>query len=228
MNNHDELSSHKGSDNMSEHNDLKDTEQKAFQDTMRDGLTEIFAGFLFFLAPIMAYESSFMIYFAMFYVIFLPPGLENIRQKYTYPRIGYVKMRVEKIKLDLKSLLIFLVILISGTLTAIILMTDDISNIYNWVTILPFTLGLVMLGPSSFLVEKTGMKKYWLFGIITSVFGLLVTYFTILNPPASPYFGVLGFSMMLGAGLLVVGIITLLRFIYNNPVIATQEDAENE
>lgn len=208
--------------------DLKDTEQKAFLDTMRDGLTELSAGFLFLLAPIMSYEPSFMIYFAMFYVIFLPPSLNNIRKKYTYPRIGYVKMRVDVSKMNIKSSLLFLFVLISGTVTATLLMTDDISNIYNWVTILPITLGLVMIGPSSYLVEMTGLKRYWLFGLVTSSFGLIISYITILDPPLSPYFGVLIYSMLLGAGLIITGIITFIRFIYRNPVIASQEAAENE
>jgi len=213
---------------MSINNDLKDIEQKAFRDTMRDGLTEFSAGFLFLLAPLMSYEPSFMIYFAMFYVIFLPPFLDNIRKKYVYPRIGYVKMRVDVSKINIKSFLLFLFVLILGTVSATLLMTDDILNIYNWVTILPITLGLIMIGPSSYLVEMTGLKRYWLFGVVTSSFGLLISYITILDPPLSPYFGVLIYSMLLGAGLIITGIITFIRFIHSNPAITTQEDADSE
>ena len=213
---------------MSENFDLKDIEQKAFRDTMRDGLTELSAGLLFLLAPIMNFEPSFMIFFVVFYVIFLPHALENIRQKYTYPRVGYVKTRVSTADINLKALVALLFVIIIGSATVVFVMTDDISNIYNWVTIFPFTLGLIMLAPSLYLVEKTGLKSYWLFGFSTSIFGLLFSYFTILNPPPSPYLGALVFSMLLGVGLMVVGIITFFRFIYSNPVIATQEDAGSE
>ncbi|MHA1636600.1 MAG: hypothetical protein ACTSUB_01170, partial [Candidatus Thorarchaeota archaeon] len=113
---------------MSENFDLKDIEQKAFRDTMRDGLTELSAGLLFLLAPIMNLEPSFMIFFVVFYVIFLPHGLENIRQKYTYPRVGYVKARVSMDDVNLRSLVALMFVVIIGSITAVYAMTDDISN----------------------------------------------------------------------------------------------------
>ena len=213
---------------MAEIKDLKDIEQSAYRDTIRDGLTEILGGFLFALAPIMFYEPTFIIYFAVFYVIFLPVIVEGARKKYTYPRIGYVKVRISESGINLKGLVGLTIVVILGTFAATFLLTNDIYNYLNWVTILPFTIGMIMLGPSEYLVNKSGMKKYWLLGIVTSILGLLVSYLSIANPGPNPYEGVATFSMILGVGLLIIGTITFVRFIRNNPVIAAQEDADDE
>ncbi len=209
---------------MSENNDLKDVEQGAFRDTMRDGLTEMVAGTFFVLSPIMFYEPVFIIYFSVLYVIFLPQITEGARKRFTYPRIGYVKVQIKESDFNLKGLVGIIAIVLLGTSIATFLLTNDIYNHINWITVLPFSVGLLMLGPSDYLVEKSGTKIYWLFGIATSILGLVVTYLTILIPPQSPYEGLVGFSMLLGVGLFIIGVVTFLRFIRTNPVIAHQED----
>ncbi|MHA1933825.1 MAG: hypothetical protein ACW97A_00965 [Candidatus Thorarchaeota archaeon] len=209
---------------MNDDNDLQEIEQKAYRDTMRDGFTELFAGVFFVLAAAMIYKSIFVPIFVALYIIILPQALPRIRQKYTYPRIGYVKPRVEDLELNLKALLLFLlgVVVIGGIATA--LMTGDILDIYNWITMIPFIFGMIMLGPSAYLVEKTGLKRFWIFGASTSISGLLVSYLTIIFPPLNPYDGILAFCFILGAGMLLLGLITFTRFIRNNPIIEPQED----
>jgi len=213
---------------MTNDNDLKDIEQDVFRDTMRDGLIEILAGFLLILLPAIIYQPSFIAFFVAFYIILLPQMIEPIRQKYTYPRIGYVKPRVHEIDLNPKAFLILLVAIVLFGGIATLLMTGNVLDIVNWLKMIPFMMGMFMLGPSSYLVEKTGLKTYWVFGAATTVLGLLISYLTIIIPPQGLYDGVIAFSMMLGAGLLVMGIITYVRFTRNNPVIATQEDTDSE
>ena len=213
-----------GSNKMNDDNDLQEIEQKAYRDTMRDGFTELFAGFFFVLAAAMIYKSIFVPIFVAFYIIILPQLIPRLREKYTNPRIGYFKPREEDLDLNPMSFLLFLliVIVVGGIGTA--LMIGDVLNIYNWITMLPFIFGMIMLGPSVYLVEKTGLRRYWIFGVTTTISGFLFSYYTLIFPPLSPYDGILAFCMILGAGLLLLGLITFMRFIRNNPIIDLQED----
>ncbi|MHA1902649.1 MAG: hypothetical protein ACXADL_14195 [Candidatus Thorarchaeota archaeon] len=209
---------------MNDDNYLQEMEQKAFRDTMRDGFTELFAGFFFVLAAAMIYKSIFVAIFVAFYIIFFPQLLPRLREKYTNPRIGYVKPRVENIEMNPRALLLFViaVVVIGGIATT--LMTSDVLNIYNWITMLPFIFGMIMFGPSVYLIEKTGLRRYLIFGVTTSISGLLFSYYTLIFPPLSPYDGILAFCLILGAGFLLLGLITFIRFIRNNPIIDLQED----
>ncbi len=208
--------------------DLAKLEQNAFRDTMKDGLVELLGGTMLLFAPIMAFQSSFIIIFIIFYIILLPQAIERARQKYTYPRIGYVKLRIKESDTNPKPFLLLLVISILATGIVTFLLTDDVFNLYNWVSMLPFLFGMIMFAPSAYLVEKSGSKKYWLLGLITSISGFIIAYLTSVYPTTDVYEGILAFCMLMGISLIVGGLVRFLYFLRTYPILDSQEDAVSE
>jgi hypothetical protein len=54
------------------------------------------------------------------------------------------------------------------------MMTQDVANYNNWSLMFPFILGASLLAPSAYLVDRTGAKIYWGFGIVATIFGLVM------------------------------------------------------
>jgi hypothetical protein len=208
--------------------ELKRTGQEAYRATMKDGFIEILTGFFFILTPIIFIQPSFVSIFVVIYVLFLPQYAEIFRKKYTYPRVGYVKLRTDPLDYRPKALLalLFIVIVSSGLL--VMLMTQDVANYYNWFLMFPFILGAALIAPSAYLVDRTGAKIYWGFGIIATIFGLVMSTITLIYPPAGLFDGLVAFSILLGFGLLIVGIVKFAYFLHSNPVIDIQEDSSSE
>lgn len=208
--------------------DLVKTGQDAYRATMKDGFIEILAGFFFMMTPVIFIQPAFVGIFVLIYVLFLPQYAEIFRKKYTNPRVGYVKLRTDPLDYRPKALLtlLFIVIISSGIL--IMLMTQDVANYYNWFLVFPFILGAALLAPSAYLVYRTGAKIYWGFGIVATIFGLVMSTITLTYPPDGPFDGLLAFSILLGFGLLIVGIVKFAYFLHSNPVIDIQEDSSSE
>ncbi|MDF1538249.1 MAG: hypothetical protein P1Q69_05055 [Candidatus Thorarchaeota archaeon] len=208
--------------------DLKRLEQNAFRDSMKDGSTELLGGVLLLFAPIMFYQPAFVAFFALFFIFLLPHGIERFRQKYTYPRIGYVKLRTSESDTDPKPFLLLLVICFLVTGIATFLFTGDIFNIYNWIPMFPLFFGVLMFGPSAYLVEKARSKAYWLFGLITSIAGFIIFYLTTIFPPTDVYAGIIVFSMFLGIALVIGGAVKFLHFTRTYPILESEEDDASE
>ena len=208
--------------------ELVKTGQDAYRATMKDGFIEILAGVFFILTPVIYIQPAFVSIFVVIYVLFLPQYAEIFRKKYTYPRVGYVKLRTDPLDYRPKALLalLFIVIVSSGLL--VMLMTQDVANYYNWFLMFPFILGAALLAPSAYLVDRTGAKIYWGFGIVATIFGLVMSSITLIYPPDGLFDGLLAFSILFGLGLLIVGIGKFVYFLHSNPVIDIQEDSSSE
>ena len=208
--------------------ELVKTGQDAYRATMKDGFIEILTGFFFILTPIIFIKPFFVPMFVMIYVFFLPYYAEIFRKKYTFPRVGYVKLRTDPLDYRPKALLalLFFVIVTSGIL--IMLMTQEVANYYNWFIMFPFILGTALIAPSAYLVDRTGAKIYWGFGTVATILGLVISTITLTYPPDGAFDGLLVFSILLGVGLLLCGIIKFAHFIQTNPVIDVQEDTLSE
>ena len=208
--------------------DLVTTGQNAYRATMKDGFTEILTGLFFTMTHAIFINPSFISIFVVFYILFLPQFIEIARKKYTYPRVGYVKLRTDETDYRPKVLLALLFIVILCSAIVVMIMTQDVTNYYNWFIMFPAILGMAMLVSSAYLVDRTGSKIYWGFGIVTTILGLVISYLTTIFPPDGPFDGLLAFSMILGAGLLICGLIKFVYFIRTIPVAEIQEDTSSE
>ena len=204
---------------------LKELERKTYNEFLIDGIAEILVGIVLLFLPVL-FMNPIFVAFTVFILFLGPQAVEFIRQRTTYPRIGRVEFRVEgqsgeySMKKSLLEFLILISAVIILTLTAMIIFEGEILHIYLWYSWVPFIFGLIMFGPSLFLVEKTGLRYYYLFGIVSSVLGL---WFSILDFPDIKD-GMFLYFFTLGISILLLGVVRYIWFVRNYPIIETAED----
>ena len=204
---------------------LKELEQKTFDEFMIDGITELLAGFVLLFSPIFILNPIFVV-FVPFFLFLSPQAIEYIRQRTTYPRIGRVEFKdQEKIenysmKTSLRDVLILLLVAIILTFTFMMVFEGTILDISLWYSWVPFMFGLIMFGPSLFLVEKTGQRYYYVFGIFSSLLGLGISTLDFPNI----FDGMYLYFFTLGLLVLALGVIRYIWFIRNYSVIVLEED----
>jgi hypothetical protein len=206
--------------------DLKELEQKTYNEFLIDGITEILLGLMLLFFPVMYMNPVFVAFIPFYVFIVAPQILEKIRQRTTYPRIGRVEFKeVEDFsniyfKKSLLEVLLLLVCAVIITFLAMIIFEGKILEMDQWYSWVPLLFGLIMFGPSVFLVEKTGKKNYYSFVIFCSLLGLTIS---ILDFP-NVFDGVYLYFLVLGIFILLYGIIKYFRFIQTYPVIDIEEE----
>ena len=204
--------------------ELLEIERKTYRESMRDGLTEFLLGLVLIVIPGIMLKSSFVPIFVVFYIIFLPQGIEAFRRRFTYPRTGYVKLREQQPpKLSLGVAVVVLLIFISIIAVFYSLAIGVIDRYFIW-RCLPAVFGFIMWGPSLYLKDKTGQNRYYLFGTLMTVTGLAVTLAVFI--PAT--YALTIYMLSWGLAFLVLGIIRFVLFIRKYPVIDTPEDDSGE
>ncbi|MFX0181998.1 MAG: hypothetical protein ACFE95_02855 [Candidatus Hodarchaeota archaeon] len=210
---------------MNEKIDLKEIEQKTFAEFMIDGITEILAGILLIFSPILFLRPYFVV-FIPFIILFGHPVTELIRERLVYPRIGRVEFKHEADTEDFsvkKSLVEFLLLILGAiliTFTTMFIVEGEIFDLELWYKWFPLLFGLIMFGPSLYLVEKTGNRYNYFFGIFCTLLGLI---FSIISIP-DEIIGLFLYFIVLGTLILFFGIIKHIRFIRKFPVITIEEE----
>ncbi len=211
--------------NLNEKIDLKEIEQQTFHEFMIDGITEILSGLVLIYMPILFHNPIFVA-FVPFLILFGGPVVDSIRERTTYPRLGRVELRVDSESEDFsmkRSILEFSLFILSAFIITIIVMfvvEGDITNPQLWYKWVPLLFGLIMFGPSLFLVEKTGQRRYYILGVFATILGFI---FSLIVFPDEKL-GIFLYFFSLGVISIIVGVIKYISFIRKYPVIETEEE----
>lgn len=197
-------------------NDLQSLEQEAYRHTISDGLMEIFAGMMFLMLSNLYTNTMPIAIIVLFMLVIFPRAIKEIRKKWIYPRIGYVKVKQDT-KFEWVSFLIFM-----GTVTTmagilVLLLPGGYSDTDNLYRVAPFAIGMVMFGPAFELVDRSGQDIYYLVGILPMISGLAITAASVINEPWAPFRGLQIFSILWGNLALAIGFIRLAWFLHKHP-----------
>ncbi len=211
---------------MSEHYekvDLKEISQKVYRHEYVDGFMFIFIGFILFItAGIINLHPVFNIMLVISFLLCFPIS-KILRSRFTYPRIGYFKVKTDDLKKVFPGILLFTSGIIIGFLILLIIFANgDPEVIYdyeNWYRFLPIVFGLIMFGPSLDLVDKTGQRIYYSIGMFSSILGLIIAWMNFQNGKL----GLTIYLVLLGSISLIIGFITFVRFIKKYPILADSE-----
>jgi hypothetical protein len=216
---------------MSDNADILELEQETYRYSTQDGLDEILIGLGLIIIAWMiesrdirsyGFFSSPVIFILL--IVFRTPILEKLRRKVTYPRIGYVKVRQDKPSPFLMVVLFsVLTISVVGSL-ALVMVPSDISFYDTLLKYLPVSLGVVLILHSFVLVEKTGDRRYFAFGLLTVTTGPIFALLEFEPPRAGPVLYVLGWGVVI----ILVGLTTFIRFIRKYPIIDPDEVEASE
>lgn len=198
--------------------DLKEMERRANRLLSQDGLVEILLGAILFVSSSTFDGSGSWVPFIPIYLVFMRNIIEGFRKRFTYPRIGYVKVPDEA-STDagtgvLKYLATVLVVLITG----ILLFKGELNAglFYQW---LPVAIGLFISGAMYYMYAKTGDSVNLIY-IAVLILGAGAFSLGPLEGKTATQF----YLLSLAGFFLVAGIARFLSFTRNNPVLEAPGD----
>lgn len=198
---------------------LKEMEQRANRLLSQDGLTEMLLGAIFFVSSASMAGTGSFIPFLPLYMLFLNRIVEGFRNRYTYPRIGYVKVPLEESSEVSRGILTF----VGGVMVVFVLgiyfSTGTLSShmLYKW---LPLGVGVFMYGPLQYMYGKTGDKINLVYIVVMVMSGLVFSQMSFTDIKEGPQF-----YLLASAGFFVLaGVARFYLFTQNNPVLEVPED----
>ncbi len=188
----------------------KQIQQKVFQGAQPDGITDIFAGICLF-SIAYAYKDGFSFLYLLPIFLF-GPVLRKLRNRFTYTRYGYVKIKNDE-KGKVIGSIFGLMALIVFTAALVFLATGEFYNKNLWLKWLPLLFGILHLYMYFSFSRKTGSKIYLLLAGMALVTGVFLS---VYNVPENLnrlfiYFNTVGIITMLS------GIVNFYRFVKSRP-----------
>jgi hypothetical protein len=198
---------------------LKNMERTANRLLTQDGLIEMLLGFVLFASSASFSSTTSVVPFLPLYVIYLKHIVEGFRNRYTYPRIGYVRMPDESV-VDagtgaLKYMGIALVVLVIGLLLGF--GRPHVDLLYKWATI---GIGLLFSGAMYYLYEKSGDWYYFAYILVFVAEGVVFVFFLPFEGRDVIQFYLLSMAVIFA----VVGVARFVTFTRNNPILEAPED----
>jgi len=202
--------------------DLKEIEQKTFRDCYQDGLLELVMG-ICMVTMSTRLISPVLVFMLALPVLLFGPVLVAMKKRFTYPRIGYVKLIPEKPKEVLRA--IFLITLIVIVVMAVaFLLSGDIRDFNLWLKWIPVWGGVVLAGMFSSFSSKSGCARYYIFALWSLISGLVLS---ILHFEAVET-GILLYFLVMGCLLIPWGLVTFIRFLHKYPKPAKEVNSGKE
>ncbi len=199
---------------MTEKIDLKEIEKKAYTSYHQDGLIDIMVGLFILFAVIYSLAGIFWLAGAMIAVLL--PIYIAAKQKFTIPRIGYVKFRGKGRSAVFILTFAMMGFMILGILFMLLItnpstregLLNFIENYYN------LLIGSMAGGLTLLMAFSTSIKRFYLYA--ATIFGVfLIGHFITLN--------LLYSVTIIGLTFLIVGIYIFIQFIHQYP-IPTEEN----
>ncbi len=198
--------------------DEKNIARKAWQDSLQDGLIELSAGIgMLFLSLLLQYRTMG---FVVLVAIFGPLLMKRLKERYTYPRVGYVTFPEKSQK---QGLIMVLLMGVAVVVTALVIVlvgkAGEPHAWYRWTTFLP---AILFQGAFLPVAVKSGIRRYY---VISALVLLLGAGAALLELPGNMD-NLWVYLMTIGAILTVWGAILLIIFLRKYPVQV--EEAQND
>ena len=199
---------------MSQNLDVKKVEQRVWRASQQDGLMEVAIGILLVATALQIREKG-LIALWILVVVSLAPGLEAIRKRFTYPRIGYVELVQEEPK-TVRGIGVYTIIVFVAMALAFAIF-GDIGDWRLWSRWSPTLVGVLLSGGMIYAASKSGAARYYVFLVLAVGLGVA---FSILFPEG--YTGLTLYLLTLGGVFILCGAIIFLCFLHKNPLPAEE------
>jgi UDP-N-acetylmuramyl pentapeptide phosphotransferase/UDP-N-acetylglucosamine-1-phosphate transferase len=202
---------------------LEDVEKNAHRLLSQDGLMEILMGLIMFVTSSTFSGTSVFTPFLALYVIFMRSIIEAFRKRFTYPRIGYIKLQDQDAKNIGKGILTFVGVIMIAIIVFIYLVFGTLSGnlVYRWI---PSVMGMILFGGLIYNYKKTDDKINLVYLIIAVFTGIGFSIIEFPYPKDGPQL-----YLLLMSGLFIVaGVLRFLKFRNSHPVIDIDEDIRDE
>ena len=194
--------------------DIGGIDRRARTAGYRDGLLEIFAAVvLLTIAFAWIANPGFVGILAAFIVLYGWKVVERVKQRVTYPRIGYYRERAEEPASTARGMLLFM----GGALLLMvfaIVTTGSISDPADWRRAAPLLSGISLAAGFWYAGDNSGLLRHRLVAAWAVAGGALFWLFG----SGESYSGVVWHLLSLAAPLALLGVWGLLRFLRTHPV----------
>jgi hypothetical protein len=191
--------------------DIKRIEQKAFSRSQQDGLMEFVMG-ICMLAMSTRLLSRVLIGMFPIAVILFSPILSALRNRFTYPRTGYVKLIDDKPKDIIVGIALVTLIVIAVLAVAFILFAD-VRDFGLWMKWTPLWAGIMLAGMFVSLAAKSTTIRYYIFAVYSLIIGLVLS----IPKFAEVETGTLLYFLAMGTFLAPFGLVLFIRFLHKYP-----------
>lgn len=208
---------------MLETGDLKRIEQRAFRQTLQDGLLEMTLGaFLLIMGVFLPFGGGVVVALGLFFLIGIPL-VRHLKNQFTYPRIGYVSFpQGEPGKLGLFMLGFLLLAL--AVMVVILVVTGDISVARRWYRWMPVFFGILLSGEFVGAAVISRLLRFWVYALFSLALGVAWSI-----PQFEPRMTAISLYLLsMGSCLLPWGVILFILFLRRHPAPAEEvsHDAE--
>lgn len=194
--------------------DIDAIERRARRAGYGDGLLELFAAtVLFVIALAWVANPSFVGITAAFIVLFGWRAVERIKQRITYPRIGYFQERSDDSRTSGRGMLLF----IGGAFLVMFLAVvifGSVSDAADWRRAAPLVSGITLAAGFWYAGEQSGFIRHRFIAALSVVSGFLLWLFG----SGESYAAVVWHLVGLAGPLLLLGLWGLNRFLRSHPV----------
>ena len=198
---------------MNEKINLKNMERRANQLLSQDGLVEILLGAILFVSSASFVKSGSWVPFLPIYIIFMKNIIEGFRKRFTYPRIGYIKLPDDDSKEIGYGILTFVgtvgILLVVGVYITYGSLSGE--NIYRWI---PMLVGMILFGGLHYNYSRTGDKTNYLYLSMVLLGGLAFS----IKDFAEAKLGLQLYLLFIGGLFIVAGVVRFIVFTKKYPI----------
>jgi hypothetical protein len=216
---------------MSTSTELDKLAHKVQQAYYEDGLADLFMGVIFLglasFATLIAHAITFLwVMIITLNPLFYLPLIERAKQRWVYPRLGYVKHKSFQ-QTSTRGVLLVLVPIASILILppVVLFLISGYAGLFFWlIWIAPPAFGLLIAIGPFFIARKYHITRYYLFAILLPLIGVIVPWLNLSFPSAyAAFFTTLAIQTAV-TGLLALfsGTVLFLRFLHRYPVEATE------
>jgi len=197
--------------------DLLEIRRSAFRDAHQDGLIELAIGLLLFVVALATGRPAF-IWTYLVAIFMLGPGLERLKARFTYPRIGYAKLPDESPRAVGRGVLTW--VLGGGALFVNELtLTGNLTDNLAWRRGAPALAGVLFAGGLSYLASRSGLIRHYALAIASVAVG-----FGLVWPEmAEPYENVRVWALIMALVSLATGAWVLRRFVRGTRIVEQRD-----
>ena len=205
---------------MSDRFDVAGIEERARTAGYRDGLIELFAAaVLLSLAVLWIATPALVGIGSAFIVLYGWKVVERVKQRVTYPRIGYFQERPEAPDTTARGMLTFLGLSFALVVLAVLL-SGGVGDAASWRRAAPLMSGVTLAGAFWYMGDRSGLVRHKVIAVYSAATGLLLWLFG----SGESYEAVVWHLLGVAAPLAATGTWGLVHFLRTHPVQDTPAD----
>lgn len=201
---------------MDEKINLEEIEQRAWRDSMQDGLEMVMISIILLGTSATFFSSSTTIFFTtIFPLLFARPIIEAIRRRYTYPRTGYVKVQADDGKKTARGIFLYMAVVVAVIAVALyIIFGSGLWPPYVFYQVAPAFIGAMILGAMIYTKSRSGDPRYHMYGLIALASGVAFS----IRRFAPVKNGITLYLLFMGGVFLLLGLVQFATFLREHPL----------